>query len=446
MPSAKAIGFWAGRVPLLTAGAVLLPSALAFGQQAATAPPSWLTQSTMTDDWLGWRSSLEAVGITPSAHFITESAANPVGGKFSAIRYAQQIDFGAVFDLGRLAGLDDGKIQVVLTDRAGRSLSADAIGNFFPVQEIYGAGQNFRLAELNYQQSLFDNSIRYKLGWSPVGDDFATSPYYCYFTNNAVCGKPPVLAADSGAHNFPVGQWGANIKVFPRPELYGATGIYQVNPNAGNSSQGFNLSFNSTGAFVPIEFGWLPKKGPGGLPGEYKIGGYFNTSKSPDVLRDVTGRSAGLTGLPFDEHNGRWGGYVLATQMVYLERPDSKRGLTLFGAAVLNDPQTAHFSHSLEFGAVYQGTFPHRDDDYIGLVFAYGAVNKRLTEFQIDRNIVDPGSTAIQRYEALIEVDYNAQITPWLSLRPNLQYVINPGGTGKIPNAFVVGLHTQVTF
>lgn len=38
------------------------------------------------------------------------------------------------------------------------------------------------------------------------------------------------------------------------------------------------------------------------------------------------------------------------------------------------------------------------------------------------------------------------QIAPWLSVRPNFQYVINPGGTGKIPNAFVIGLHTGVTF
>lgn len=30
------------------------------------------------------------------------------------------------------------------------------------------------------------------------------------------------------------------------------------------------------------------------------------------------------------------------------------------------------------------------------------------------------------------------------SLRPNLQYVILPGGTGKIPDAFVIGLYAHV--
>jgi carbohydrate-selective porin OprB len=48
--------------------------------------------------------------------------------------------------------------------------------------------------------------------------------------------------------------------------------------------------------------------------------------------------------------------------------------------------------------------------------------------------------------ESIAEIDYGLQLTRWLKIRPNLQYVINPGGTGKIPNAFVIGLYTEVTF
>lgn len=31
-------------------------------------------------------------------------------------------------------------------------------------------------------------------------------------------------------------------------------------------------------------------------------------------------------------------------------------------------------------------------------------------------------------------------------VRPNLQYIIRPGGTGEVPDAFVIGLFTQITF
>jgi porin len=100
----------------------------------------------MTGDWGGVRAILKDAGIDLRGHFGAESAANPSGGKSEAGRYTQQIDFGADLDLNRLVGIPGGKVQITL---AGRSLSADAIGNLFAVQELYGADQNLRLAELN---------------------------------------------------------------------------------------------------------------------------------------------------------------------------------------------------------------------------------------------------------------------------------------------------------
>ena len=80
------------------------------------------------------------------------------------------------------------------------------------------------------------------------------------------------------------------------------------------------------------------------------------------------------------------------------------------------------------------------------MLFAYARTNPRLTRYQEDRNTIVSGSAGIQTYESVAEIDYNVQIAPWLSIRPNLQYIVRPAGTGRIPNAFVVGLYTSVTF
>ncbi len=80
------------------------------------------------------------------------------------------------------------------------------------------------------------------------------------------------------------------------------------------------------------------------------------------------------------------------------------------------------------------------------MLFAYAQINPRHTQYQQDRNVVARGSVGIQTYESIAEIDYNVQIAPWLAVRPNLQYVVRPGGTGKIPNAMVIGLHTGMTF
>lgn len=406
----------------------------------------WLNRTSLTGDWGGARTRLQGRGINLRADFVTESAANPIGGKRQAIRYTQQVDFGADLDLNRLVGLSHGTVQITFTDRAGRSLSADAIGNQFAVQELYGAGQNFRLSELNYQQDLFAQKVTLEFGWAPVGDDFATLPILCDFQNVVACGHANAMAVNSGAHNFPTGEWGAHIKVRPVPQFYVATGLYQVNPNEDDSANGFDLSFHSTGAFFPVELGWMTGRGSGGLPGTYKIGAYYNSSHTPDVLTDLNGFSAGLTGAPFAIRNGRWGAYAIADQMVYRPGPDSKRGLRLGGLAGMGDRETAKYGYFLAGGGVYQGTFPGRDNDFVSFAVAYVRTNPRLTTFQEDRDTVAPGSVGVQRFESIVEVDYSVQLAPWFAIRPNLQYVIDPGGTGKISNAFVIGLYTSVIF
>jgi len=60
----------------------------------------------------------------------------------------------------------------------------------------------------------------------------------------------------------------------------------------------------------------------------------------------------------------------------------------------------------------------------------------------------------VQGTEELIELTYRAQVNPWLTLQPDLQYVINPGAGVQDPddqprnirNEIVVGCRGVVTF
>ena len=149
---------WSQQTLLALFAAAAFFSCPAKAQQTTGGQP-WFDQDTMTGNWGGARSTLQNAGIDLFAHFTTESAANPSGGIYQAVRYTQQIDFGADFDLDRLLRIHHAKFQFTLTDRVGGSLSADAIGNQFAVQELYGAGQNFRLAEMNYQQDFLERKV-----------------------------------------------------------------------------------------------------------------------------------------------------------------------------------------------------------------------------------------------------------------------------------------------
>ena len=420
----------------------------------------WLHRQYLTGDWGGFRTSLEAKGITLRGGYVSETAGNPLGGRRQGVQDAQQIAFGADLNLARLVNIQGGEAHVTFTSRAGQSLAATDIGNLISEQEIFGGGQNFRLAELSYLQSLFEDRLDTKFGRIHAADDFAHSPIYCYFQNNGFCGQPAGIPIDSGFTTFPVASWGGFLNLGLRSDLYLQAGAYEVNPSLNNSGNGFKLSTaGATGVITPFEAGWKAALGSDQLLGHYKAGAYYDNSAASDLGAPLAGPPALIS--------GRWGVYVLVDQTIYrkgparaepvnpvgppyrmelLEVAQAEKGLTVFGVFVYAHPDTALLEFYWEAGLLYLGTFRGRDHDSIGLAVNQSRLSNALIAAQNMRNLVMPGSVNVQSAESDIELNYRAELTPWFSLMPNIQYIVRPNAVITIPNAFVLGLQAIVTF
>ena len=48
--------------------------------------------------------------------------------------------------------------------------------------------------------------------------------------------------------------------------------------------------------------------------------------------------------------------------------------------------------------------------------------------------------------ETDLEFGYRVQATDFAYVQPDVQYIVSPGGSGNIPNAFIVGAQFGVTF
>jgi porin len=51
-----------------------------------------------------------------------------------------------------------------------------------------------------------------------------------------------------------------------------------------------------------------------------------------------------------------------------------------------------------------------------------------------------------QTYELVLEWTYALAVTPWLTVQPDIQYIIHPGGRSSVPNALVVGVQLSFQF
>lgn len=411
------------------------------GGAVAAAPVPWLF-----GDWNGARTRLQNAGIDFQFGYTSELAGNATGGQRQQVAYTDQWVFGTTFDLAKLGVVPGGTVQVTWTDRNGSNLSDDAgLGTLQQVQELYGRGQTLRLTDFWYDQKFAGGLVDWKIGRIPFGEDFAT--FACDFQNLTFCGAQPGNLVGNYIYNWPVSYWATRLK-FNLPGFgYFQFGVYDSNPGYLRVSQSALPVFysGSTGLLIPAEIAWLPKFG--NLAGSYKFGGWYDTSTAPDVATDANGIPAVISGQPLAQSRGRYGGYVSFVQEVLRpSRVNAAGVLSLFFNATMADRRTATTDYQVAGGLTYTGPLRWRPEDDIGFAVGTTHVNSRVAWSEELQNLVGLGPVAVQGNEYVMELYYTYRPLAGLQVRPNIQYVINPGGTTANANAVVFGLKTVANF
>ena len=122
---------------------------------------------------------------------------------------------------------------------------------------------------------------------------------------------------------------------------------------------------------------------------------------------------------------------MLFDQMVYRESPKSHEGLWAFTQFSMNpDEEINPYPYLASWGLVYNGLFPGRENDYTGFANYYNFSSSHI-----------PGDVEVQ-----FDLTHTFNITKSLSIAPEIQYVIQPGGTGDIDNALILNLQMMLTF
>jgi porin len=397
-------------------------------------------------DWDGARTKLRNVGVDFQLGYVGEVAGNATGGLRRQAAYADQWAAGVTLDLGRLALLQGGSVQVTVTDRNGSNLSNDAgLGTLQEVQEIFGRGQTARLTRFWYNQKFADDLVEWKIGRISFSEDFAA--FSCDFQNLTFCGPAAGNILSNYIYNWPISQWASMWKLNLAGFGYFQFAAFDQNPKYLGLRQALLPMFftGSTGVLIPAELAWLPRFGD--LQGSYKLGGWYDTSSAADVVSDINGAPAAVTGLPRLQGQGRYGAYVNFLQQVTRNSAiNPHSGLSLFFNATIADRRTAFIDAQVAGGLVYTGPFRSRPDDDIGLAVGMTHVSSRVAWSETLQNLVGLAPVPVQSSEYVVEAYYTYRPLNGLEVRPNIQYVIEPGGTSQNRNALVFGLKTVANF
>jgi porin len=383
---------------------------------------------TLTKDWGGFRSFLAGFGIVPFASYTAQLVGNPYGGRDQGFTYAGQLNGLIAVDLDRLLGLPGLSFTVGASWSTGTSLSAQDIGNVFTVQSAFAGTGVVSLQQMYLQQRLFDGSLSIAAGRLAPGNTFATLPVFNNYLNGGISPIPASLTINDPifAQSPPGVEWGVQLVYDPIVPLQMSLGVYNTNPFAANGADhGVDFSFQqgNTGVLTVVQLNYRLNhaKTDTGLPGEYAIGGFYDSNAFNSL------------NPPPGSVSGNYAVYAMFQQVVYRDKSiGSTRGMTIWGEVALAPRQSASPIHYLVAGGLsYRGLLSSRESDIASLGVISGTFSRHV-----------PDTSA----ETVLEANYQALLPHGMSITPDVQYVIKPSGSSGIKNALVIGLQLAVTF
>nr|WP_255673755.1 carbohydrate porin [Komagataeibacter sp. FNDCF1] len=430
-------------VPFFSAHAQPVPvSVLSAGVTPQQNIPDHIDPRThLSGNWGGIRNRLLAQGIDIRISDTNEFWSNPVGGAQASNNYIGSTAVEMVTDLHVLTGLPLGTFDISAMEIRGRPFSNTPLYVFNQTSNIE-ADDNGRLYELWYSQKFMGERLAFRIGKLDLGHDFMVSSVGLNFLNASFSWPimPDNDLYDQGPVS-PVTTPAVRLRYTLSPQWNFLFAAADDNPvggpflnvkdpwNQNRDPGGTRFNFN-TGAlfFGEIQY----RRDIYGRQGTYKLGGYFDTGRFPDQS-DFT-----------KSHKTNWAIYGIADQTLQHFGRITELDAFVRGNWTA-DTDRNQIVYAVDGGFALKGPFG-RADDVLGLGAGLGAASSCLA--RADRRAGLP----MQGTEYHLELTYQAQVTPWMVVQPDIQGIVSPSGGvldskgERVRDEATFGLHSNLTF
>ena len=330
------------------------------------------------------------------------------GGIATDMRYLHNFDIALEWDMSK-SGLDGGTIFIYGLSNNRSELSGDIVGDLQTVSNIDN-GEVYRLYEAWYQQEL--DSSRVKVGLIDLNSEFdAIEPAGLFINSSHGIGPDFSQTGENGPSIFPSTSPAAMFEVEFSEKLRFMGGVFDAVPNDPDNAMAHKLSLNE-GALLIAEANYVADSGV-----RFGLGGYRYTSDFDSLLTNVP-------------KGGNGGAYAI------VEASINDRLSAWFRTGFANSTINP-LSHYIGGGVVLSEPFAGREEDQLGFAIATawnGDDYKQLLQSE--------GSTPANA-EYNFELTYTYKINDMFAIQPDMQYIVNPGATRDLDNAFVVGVRFQ---
>jgi porin len=323
-----------------------------------------------------------------------------------ATRYQALLDLPITFDFDKTRVPVPGKFFLLAQNTHGRGLTENFVGDSLVLSDIDSFDNIAQVSEYWWQFGLYDNKVTVRLGKQDLNTEFVYIDLAVDFIQSSFELTPSV-----GLPTFPDPSMAGVVLMQLKDSMQLKVGVWDVLASGGS----WGFSGNDTMVVIG-ELEYKYALGTGQFPGTVAVAAAYASDGA-------------ISGVPFGSSSGY---AVQFEQVIYREGAigeDIEQGLGIFAAFY---PRFADFpivpksiGDNFVAGLVYTGLIPKRDWDVVGAGVA------RAELFQGGTN-----------EETVVELFYKAQLTPRVSLQPDLQYIATPSGIHR--DALAVGVRFQM--
>ncbi|MDB5698828.1 MAG: carbohydrate porin [Alphaproteobacteria bacterium] len=374
------------------------------------------------------------------------------GGRRTGADYLGRIGLVGDADLDRLLGWRGASAHISIHQISGRGLSQHRIGNLLAVSGLE-AEPALRLFNLWVQQAIGPRADL-RIGQFTAGQEFAISDTASLFVNSTF-GWPGSFAADqpSGGPAYPLAAPGIRITFAPDARTGLRLALFAgdpAGPGMGDPQRRDRHGLNGLRfAGKPFLIGEAQRSSGGAHPAvTMRAGFWLHFDRFADSTFDIAGRSLASPGAgPALQHRGNAGIYGIVDTALW-------RGAKGFLRASFSPDDRNTIDLYADCGVAVSGPVSGRSADTIAIGLAVARISPALRRLARDLRALTGATGPHPDFEAVAELSYQVQLGSGISVQPNVQIVIHPGGRqptalglgAATPDALIVGLRTSARF
>jgi porin len=414
-------------------------SQVVLGALVATtrAVPGLWAQATVADS--------EIRPLSATFTYTGELGGNAAGGVQSGTIVLGVGGAQVTLQLQRLIGWWRGGSVFVFVLGVHGGAPSDLVGDVQGVSNLQ-APHRVWLEEVWLQQNLFGSRLSWLLGRYDLNTEFDRLQSAGLFINSSFgIGPEFALSGAAGPSIFPNTSLGTRVAFKPSANSVWRTAVLDAPDNG--SGGGIPEFASDGGALLVSEVVLLSRPGTLGDPryrrfhigrgaarpytGKIALGAWYYTGRFPDLTETLP------SGKPVP-HRGSVGAYLIGDQTLWSAKPGRPGVVSGFLQLGLGDGRVNQVGSYLGGGLTVTAPFSGRTQDQLGLALASAVDGSHY-----DRAQASAGTPAAS--ETTVELTYLVQLSSWLAIQPDLQYVVHPGGTEATRNALVPGLRVAVS-